>query len=57
MINRIFTQPSGTVLTDEEYKQITGLLVKLGYSVSIRKEKDVDRNRTKKIIFFSEEPQ
>lgn len=57
MINRIFTQPSGTVLTDEEYKQITGLLVKLGYAVSIRKEKDVDRNRTKKIIFFSEEPQ
>lgn len=37
---KIKKQPSGTALCDEERKTLTALLVKLGYCVAIRKEKN-----------------
>ena len=48
-------QPSGTHLSDEEYKALTALLVKMGYTVAMRKEKDIGRNLSKRMVYAEEE--
>ncbi len=53
---KIETQKSGTSLSDEETKLFTALLVKMGYTVRIRREKDGERtNRIKRTIHAEEE--
>lgn len=51
----ITVQPSGTHLSDEEYKALTALLVKMGYTVTMRKEKEIGRNLTKRVVYAEEE--
>nr|DAH93055.1 MAG TPA: hypothetical protein [Caudoviricetes sp.] len=53
---KIITQDGGTSLTDEEYKTLTALLVKMGYSVKVRKEKDGNyKSILKRVIYADEE--
>lgn len=52
---KLIVQPSGTTLCDEEYKTMTALLVKMGYTVAVRKEKDIGRSVTKKVVILEEE--
>lgn len=53
---KIETQKSGTPLSDEETKLFTALLVKMGYTVRVRREKDGERtNRIKRTIYAEEE--
>lgn len=52
---KLTVQPSGTHLSDEEYKALTALLVKMGYTVAVRKEKDIGRSVTKKVVILEEE--
>lgn len=49
---KIMVQPSGTTLCDEEYKTLASLLAKMGYTVTVRKEKEVGRGVTKKSCDF-----
>lgn len=52
---KLMVQPSGTHLSDEEYKALTALLVKMGYTVAIRKEKQIGRNLLSKVVYAEEE--
>jgi hypothetical protein len=52
---KINTQPSGAVLSDDEYKVLTALLVKMGYAVKIRKEKETGKAVLKRVIYAEEE--
>lgn len=52
---KLTVQPSGTHLSDEEYKALTALLVKMGYTVAMRKEKQLGRNLTKRAVYAEEE--
>ena len=52
---KLTVQPSGTHLSDEEYKALTALLVKMGYTVAIRKEKEIGRNLSKRVVYTEEE--
>lgn len=52
---KLTVQPSGTHLSDEEYKSLTALLVKMGYTVAIRKEKEIGRNLSKRVVYAEEE--
>ncbi len=52
---KINTQPSGVVLSDDEYKIMTALLVKMGYEVKIRKEKETGKAVLKRVIYAEEE--
>lgn len=48
---KLMVQPSGTHLSDEEYKALTALLVKMGYTVTMRKEKEIGRSLTKRVVY------
>ena len=52
---KITVQPSGTHLSDDEYKALTALLVKMGYTVTMRKEKEIGRNLSKRVVYAEEE--
>lgn len=52
---RITTQPSGTALSDEEMKNLTALLVKLGYTVRIGRERILNKGTLRKVILAEEE--
>nr|DAN10116.1 MAG TPA: Transcriptional regulator, RHH-like, CopG [Caudoviricetes sp.] len=52
---KLTVQPSGTHLSDDEYKALTALLVKMGYTVAIRKEKQISRNLLSKVVYAEEE--
>ena len=52
---KLTVQPSGTHLSDDEYKALTALLVKMGYTVAIRKEKEIGRNLSKRVVYAEEE--
>lgn len=52
---KITVQPSGTHLSDDEYKALTALLVKMGYTVAMRKEKEIGRSLSKRVIYAEEE--
>lgn len=52
---KINTQPSGAALSDDEYKVLTALLVKMGYAVKIRKEKENGKAVLKRVIYAEEE--
>lgn len=52
---KITVQPSGIHLSDEEYKALTALLVKMGYTVTLRKEKEIGRNLSKRVVYAEEE--
>lgn len=52
---KLTVQPSGTHLSDEEYKALTALLVKMGYTVTMRKEKEIGRSLTKRVVYAEEE--
>lgn len=52
---KLTVQPSGTHLSDDEYKALTALLVKMGYTVAIRKEKQIGRNLLSKVVYVEEE--
>lgn len=52
---KITVQPSGTHLSDDEYKALTALLVKMGYTVAMRKEKEIGRNLSKRVAYAEEE--
>ena len=52
---KLTVQPSGTHMSDEEYKSLTALLVKMGYTVSMRKEKEIVRNLSKRVVYADEE--
>lgn len=54
---KITVQPSGTHLSDEEYKALTALLVKMGYTVAMRNEKEIDRFLPKRVVYAEEEKQ
>lgn len=54
-IMKIYKQPSGVALSDEETKTFTALLVKLGYTVKIRKEKAEGKSILNRIIYAEEE--
>jgi len=48
---RIIKQPDGTALNDDELRQLTALLVKLGYAVKISREKvETGKSVTQKVI-------
>lgn len=48
---KIFVQAGGTPLTEEEIKEITALLVKLGYVVRRRREKDAEKGVLKRVVY------
>lgn len=48
---KLTVQPSGTHLSDKEYKALTALLVKMGYTVTMRKEKEIGRSLTKRVVY------
>lgn len=48
---KIFVQAGGTPLTEEEIKEITALLVKLGYVVRCRREKDAEKGVLKRVVY------
>lgn len=50
---KITKQPSGTALVDEEMKTLTAILVKMGYTVSIRRDKT--GGTSQKIVVAEEE--
>lgn len=52
---KITTQPSGTALSDEELKNLTALLVKLGYTVRIGRERILNKSTLRKVILAEEE--
>ena len=52
---KITTQPSGTALSDEEMKNLTALLVKLGYTVRIGRERIFNKGTLRKVIIAEEE--
>ena len=52
---KITTQPSGTALSDEELKNLTALLVKLGYTVRIGRERIFNKGTLRKVILAEEE--
>lgn len=52
---KLTVQPSGTHLSDEEYKALTALLVKMGYTVAMRKEKEIGRSLSKRVVYAEEE--
>lgn len=52
---KITTQPSGTALSDEEMKNLTALLVKLGYTVRIGRERILNKSTLRKVILAEEE--
>ncbi|GEM_PF-3972489 len=52
---KIYKQPSGVALSDEETKIFTALLVKLGYTVKIRKEKAAGKSILNRMIYAEEE--
>ena len=52
---KINTQPSGAVLSGDEYKILTALLVKMGYAVKMRKEKETGKAVLKRVIYAEEE--
>ena len=52
---KLTVQPSGTHLSDEEYKALTAMLVKMGYTVALRKEKEIGRNLSKRVVYAEEE--
>lgn len=52
---KITTQPSGTALSDEELKNLTALLVKLGYTVRIGRERILNKGTLRKVILAEEE--
>lgn len=52
---KITAQPSGTALSDEEMKNLTALLVKLGYTVRIGRERILNKSTLRKVILAEEE--
>jgi len=47
---KIKKQPAGTPLTESEQKELTALLVKLGYTVKISREKLDGKSVSQKVI-------
>ena len=52
---KICVQKGGSALTDEEIKIVAALLVKLGYAVKLRREKENGVGVLKKIIYAEED--
>ncbi len=52
---KICVQKGGSALTDEETKTVAALLVKLGYAVKLRREKESGVGVLKKIIYAEED--
>lgn len=52
---KICVQKGGSALTDEEIKTVSALLVKLGYAVKLRREKESGAAVLKKIIYAEED--
>lgn len=51
---KICVQKGGSALTDEEIKTVSALLVKLGYAVKLRREKESGVGVLKKTIYAEE---
>lgn len=52
---KIEKQPDGVALTDEERKVLTALLVKLGYTVRVRREKPIKGGGVARVVIYAEE--
>lgn len=52
---KIEKQNEGVALTDEERKVFTALLVKLGYTVRVRREKPIKGGGVARVVICAEE--
>ena len=52
---KIEKQPDGVALTADEQKVLTSLLVKLGYTVRMRREKPIKGTGVSQVCIYAEE--